>query len=411
MLLQFNDVTIILMYLAIILISGFLMTRITKLLKLPDVTGYILAGIVIGPYALNLLNMETIYHMDFVGDIALGFIAFDVGKFLNYEIFMKSGKKAIIITLFESLLAGLMITAVMYYLFKLDLSFSLLLGAIATATAPASTMMTINQYKAKGEFVDTLLQVVAFDDVVCLLAFSLVAAFINANHNGSFEIMDALLPIGLNIAALGLGLIFGKILSLLITKKRTSGEKLILQVGFLLGLTAMCSMFNISPLLASMVYGASYMNLTRDVTLFNQINEFTPPIFALFFILSGMKLDIGALATLGVIGVAYFVIRIIGKYIGAYLGSYVVNMDKDIRNYLGLALVPQAGVAIGLAFLGERMLPPDIGNKLLTIILASSVLYELVGPVSAKLALIYSGAIKKHKLSSPVKVSKISEDL
>jgi len=377
------------------LISGFLMTRVTKPLKLPNVTAYIIAGILIGPYVLKLISTEIVDNMSFVGDIALAFIAFDVGKFLKKEVFLRSGLRAIIITLFESLVAGAVITLAMRFMFKLEWDFSLLLGAIATATAPASTMMTINQYKAKGEFVDILLQVVALDDMVCLITFSLVATFINANKAGTFMLTDALLPILHNLGALVIGFVFGIILGRILTPTRSDDNRLILTIAMLLGLSALTSMFDISPLLSCMVFGITYINTTEDKKLYTQINHFTPPILSLFFILSGIKLDVGSLATLGVIGVAYFFIRIIGKYIGSYVGCHLTGKDRAICNYLGFALVPQAGVAIGLAFLGYRILPPDVGNRLLTIILSSSVLYEIIGPASAKFALFYSGSIKK----------------
>ncbi|MCK9443416.1 MAG: cation:proton antiporter [Tissierellaceae bacterium] len=392
---QMNEVTIILMSLSIMLISGFLMTRVTKPLKLPNVTAYIISGILIGPYFLKLIPIDMVDSMSFVGDIALAFIAFDVGKFLKKEVFIRSGVASIIITLFESLVAGAVITLAMRFLFKLEWDFSLLLGAIATATAPASTMMTINQYKAKGEFVDILLQVVALDDMVCLITFSLVATFINANKAGGFLLSDALLPILHNLGALIIGFVFGLILGKILTPTRSDDNRLILTIAMLLGLSALASMFDISPLLSCMVFGITYINTTEDKKLYTQINHFTPPILSLFFIMSGIKLDVSSLSTLGIIGVGYFFIRIIGKYVGSYVGCYLTGKGKNVCNYLGFALVPSAGVAIGLAFLGYRILPPDMGNRLLTIILSSAVLYELIGPASAKFALFYSGAIKK----------------
>ena len=409
--LQDNNVSIILIQLTILLLSGFLITRITKILKLPNVSGFIIAGILIGPYSLKIVRMEVINHMDFIGDIALSFIAFDVGKFLKKELFKGNGIQSIIITLFESLLAGILITLSMYFIFKLNWSFSLLLGAIATATAPASTMMTINQYKAKGKFVNTLLQVVALDDVVCLLTFSIVATFIGARHTGYFSFVHAILPILFNIGGVGLGYLFGIILSKLISPDRSDDNRLILTTTLLLGIAGICSIFHISPLLACMVFGATYINTTNNEMLFYQVNKFTPPIFSLFFVISGTKLDLNALKTLGVIGVAYFLIRILGKYIGAYYGSLVAGADEKIRNFLGFALIPQAGVSIGLAYLGQRILPIDSGNMLITIILASSVLYELIGPISANLSLLCSGAIKFEKYKDAPKFVQICQDL
>ncbi len=338
---QLNDTTIVLLSLSIILLTGFLMTRITKLAKLPNVTGYIIAGVLIGPYVLNLVPYEMVENMGFVSDIALAFIAFGVGRFFKKEAFKETRLGIIVITLLESLLAGIIVTLCMHYIFRLDWNFCLLLGAIATATAPASTMMTIRQYHARGNFVNTLLQVVALDDAVCLIAFSIVTAIINANIGA-----------------------------------------------------------NISPLLSCMLFGTTYINMTKDKALYKQVEKFTPPILSIFFVLSGMSLDITSFNTLGIIGAAYFIFRIAGKYLGAYLGCMITKTTKAVRNYLGLALIPQAGVAIGLAFLGKRVLPDTMGNMLLTIILSSSVLYELIGPACAKIALIYSGSIKKDKLTT-----------
>lgn len=396
---QFNETTIILISLSAMLLSGFIVTRITKMLKLPNVSGFIIAGMLIGPFGLNIIPFDIISSMSFVGDIALAFIAFDVSGYLKKEIFKANGSKIIIITVMESLIAGVLITLSMRFIFSFDWNLSLLLGTIAMATAPASTMMTINQYKASGEFVNVLLQVIALDDVVCLIAFSVVTAFISGTANGVFSITLIILPILYNIVSLGIGFVLGIILSKLLTPNRSNDNRLILVVGLLLGLSGLCSIFDISPLLACMAFGATYINTTQDKELYVQVHNFTPPILSLFFILSGIKLDINSLYKLGTVGVAYFIIRIVGKYTGAYLGSKVTGLDDKISNYLGLAIIPQAGVAIGLAFLGQRLLPPDVGNRMMTIILASSVLYELIGPTCAKIALIKSGAIENEKIS------------
>lgn len=395
---NFNNITSILFALAIILLSGFLLTRITKLVKLPNVTGYIIAGILIGPYVFNLIPRDMVQNMGFVSDIALAFIAFGVGRFFKKETFKETGFGIIIITLLESLLAGILVSIAMRYLFHLNWSFSLLLGAIATATAPASTMVTIRQYHARGNFVNTLLQVVAFDDAVCLIAFSLASVFVNANAGGNISFSEVIMPIVYNIGALAIGLIGGVILSKIISPKRSEDSRLILTISLLLAISALCAAVDVSPLLSCMLLGTTYINITKDKELFKQIERFTPPILSIFFVVSGMNLNIGSFSTLGIIGVSYFFIRIIGKYLGAYLGCVIAKTSKEVKNYLGLALIPQAGVAIGLAFLGQRILPEDMGNMLLTIILASSVLYELIGPACAKIALIYSGSIKKRQI-------------
>jgi len=393
-----SEGTEVLLVLSIILFAGFIMTRLTNTLNIPKVSGYILAGVLIGPCCLNMIPETMIVHMGFVSDLALAFIAFGVGKFFKKEVIRQTGSKIVIITLFETIVAGALVTLVTRFVFGLDMEFALILGAIATATAPASTMMTINQYKAKGEFVNTLLQIVALDDVVCLMAFSIVAAIAGGSGGQNVTAKEIMLPILYNILALALGFFCGYFLSRLLIPSRSKDNRLILAIAMLVGIAGICASYDISPLLACMVFGASYINFTRDKKLYRQINNFTPPIMSIFFVVSGMNLDITALKTVGAIGLGYFVVRIIGKYLGTYISCVILKMDKKIRNYMGLALIPQAGVAIGLAFLGERLLPDEKGKLLLTIILASSVLYEMVGPVCAKLALIFSGCITTEKM-------------
>ena len=389
-----DESTIVLCSLAMILFAGFLVTRLTKYLRLPNVSGYIIAGVLIGPGCLRLTPQDILTHMGFMSDIALAFIAFGVGKFFKKEVILEAGFQIILITVLEALTAGALVTVSMRFLFHMNWNFALILGAIATATAPASTMMTIHQYHARGKYVTTLLQVVALDDVVCLLTFSVVVAVVNASTDGSISLSDVFVPILGN----GAGMLFGAacafFLSRLLTPARSKDNRLILTIAMLLGISGVGAVFGLSPLLSCMVFGAVYMNLTDDRKLFKQINRFTPPIMSMFFIISGMNLDLGAIRTAGVIGISYFLIRIAGKYSGAYMGCGLTGMPANIRNYLGLALIPQAGVAIGLAFLGKRLLPPEIGDMLLTIILSSSVLYELVGPACAKASFFLSGAIK-----------------
>ena len=217
---QLNDTTIILLSLSVILLAGFLLTRITKMAKLPDVTGYIIAGVLIGPFVMNIIPREMVENMGFVSDVALAFIAFGVGRFFKKEVFQETGLGIIVITLLESLSAGILITISMRFIFHLHWDFSLLLGAIATATAPASTMVTIRQYHARGNFVNILLQVVAFDDAVCLIAFSAAAAFINANAGANVSASEIILPIACNIGALIIGFVSGIMLSNYPNKKQ-----------------------------------------------------------------------------------------------------------------------------------------------------------------------------------------------
>ena len=391
----------ILLSLGVILLGGFGSTRITKKLRLPYVSGYIICGILIGPHILGLIPKAVVDSMGFVSDIALAFIAFGVGRFFKKETLASTGPAVLFITVLEAVLAGAAVTLVMLFCFHLDLNLSLLLGAIATATAPASTMMTIRQYHARGTFVNLLLQIVALDDVVCLLVFSLISAIVNARSGGGVTVSGVLLPLLYNILAMGLGAAFALLLARMLPPSRSRDNRLILAVAMLLLLTGLCATVNVSPLLSCMVFGAVYINRTSDKKLYKQINKFTPPIMILFFVISGMKLDLSVLTAFGLVGVVYFLVRIVGKYAGAYMGCRMTQQEPKTCLYMGAALVPQAGVAIGLAYLAERMLPERIGSLLVTIILASSVLYELIGPACAKMALFRSGAIKTKAPDAP----------
>lgn len=404
-----SPVSISIISIAIMLFAGFLLTRLTKLLRLPNVTAYIVAGILIGPFCLNLIPSSFVEGSSFLADIALAFIAFSTGEFFQIDVLKKNGPKVIIITVFEALLATILVFLVSYFLLRLDLSFSLVLGALAAATAPASTMMTIRQTHAQGEFVDTLLQVVALDDVVGLLAYSVAISISVAVSSGSFNVVSILKPIGFNLAALLIGGFCGLLMKWLMPKKRSTDNRLIISIAVLFSFCGLCSLFDVSPLLGCMCMSMVYINLTKDDKLFKQLNYFTPPILLLFFVRSGVSFDLSALfssSSIGavpiiVIGVVYFFVRILGKYGGAYLGCLTVKKDKKVRNYLGLALIPQAGVAIGLAALGARTLGGEEGNALETIILASSVLYELIGPACAKLSLYLSKSYSKDGTISP----------
>ncbi len=398
MLKNFSSVSQVIISIAVMMIVGYIFARIAKKLRLPNVTGYIVAGIIVGPYCIDIIPQTVIDGMSFLADIALAFIAFSTGEFFKLSTLKKNGSKNIIITVFEALLASILVFIIMYFALGLNLAFSIVLAALAAATAPASTMMTIRQTRSKGEFVDTLLQVVALDDVVGLVAFSVAIAVATASLAGSVSATDIILPIVYNIVAFVVGGVLGLLLKVLISKRSTD-NRLIIAVAIILGFCGICSLMDVSPLLGCMAMGTVYMNSAKDDKIFKQLNYFTPPILLLFFVRSGanFKLDallgggmaIGGMSLL-VIGIVYFFVRIAGKYAGAFLGCLVTKTDKKVRNYLGLALIPQAGVAIGLATLSARMIGGDMGSAMETIILASSVLYELIGPACAKSALYLS---------------------
>lgn len=387
--------------LATMLFFGFLLTRITKKLKLPNVTAYIITGILIGPYCFNLVSMDVVKGMTFLPDIALAFIAFGVGEYFKLDIIKKNGYKVIIITLFEALMASLFVFLVLFFICRLDFGFSLVLAALASATAPASTLMTIRQTKAHGDYVNTLLQVVALDDVVSLLAYSVAISIATSLLVGSVAfnpINMIVLPLLKNILIIIIGFVFGVVLKFLLLK-RSEDNRLIISISLLLAFCGIATLLDVSPLLGCMIMGASYINLSNDESLFKQLNYFNPPILLLFFVYSGINFDLNSIVSMNVsmgvypllvIGILYFITRIIGKYIGSYLGCKIVKKPKNTTNFLGLALVPQAGVAIGLAALGARSLGGELGNNLQTIILASSVLYEIIGPTLSKLGLYLS---------------------
>lgn len=415
-----SGVTSVIISIALMLFLGFLMTRLTKKLRLPNVTAYIVTGILIGPYCLDLIPQSVIGGMDFLSDIALAFIAFSTGEFFKLSTLRKNGMKVVVITVLEALMATAVVFVVTYFVLGVDLSFSIVLAALASATAPASTVMTIRQTGAHGDFVDTLLQVVALDDVVGLIAYSVAISLALALNMGAAALNAAsvLQPIAINLGVFLLGGLFGVFLKWLMPKKRSTDNRLIISISLLFAFCGICAMLDVSPLLGCMSMGTIYINITNDEKLFKQLNYFTPPILLLFFVRSGLSFKLDALVNtstavgttpLLLVGIVYFFMRIVGKYAGAFLGSKLVNKPKETRNYLGLALIPQAGVAIGLAALGARTLGGEAGIALETVILASSVLYELVGPACAKLSLYLSKSYSS-KLEDIVPEERVLEE-
>ena len=284
----------IIISIALMLITGFAMTRITKRLRLPNVTAYILSGVLLGPYVLNLVPENIVEGMDFLNDIALAFIAFSTGEFFRFSTLKKNGAKVVVITVLEACLASVIVFIVSFFILGLDINFSLVLGALASATAPASTVMTIRQTHAKGDFVDTLLQVVALDDVVGLVAYSAAISVALANASGHFSAGSVLKPIGMNILVLIIGCLFGVILKVLL-QKRSTDNRLIVSIALLFAFCGICTLLDVSPLLGCMAMGTVYINLSDDERLFKQLNYFSPPILLLFFVRSGLNFDLSAL--------------------------------------------------------------------------------------------------------------------
>ena len=325
---------------ALMLFLGFAMTRLTKRFRLPNVTAYIAVGILIGPYCLNLIPETVIDGMDFLSDIALAFIAFSTGEFFKLSVLKKNGGKVVVITVLEAFMASLLVFAATYCVLGVDIVFCIVLSALAAATAPASTMMTIRQTGARGDFVDTLLQVVALDDVVGLIEYSVAISLATALSIGSSNVGagNILTPIGINLGVLLLGGVFGLFLKLLL-QNRSTDNRLIVSVSLLFAFCGICALLDVSPLLGCMSMGTVYINITNDEKLFKQLNYFTPPILLLFFVRSGLSFRLDALVNTSVsvggmpllpIGIVYFITRILGKYIGAFLGCLSVKKSKEV---------------------------------------------------------------------------------
>lgn len=397
-----SGVASIILSVALMLLFGFALTRISKRLRLPNVTAYIAAGILLGPYALDLIPTEVVSGLSFLSDIALAFIAFGVGEFFKMSALRKNGWRVLVITLSEALLSSLLVFLATHFLLGLDFSFSLVLAALASATALTSTVMTIRQTGARGDFVDTLLQVMALDNVVSLFAYSVAISVAVAALGGGILSFDTVaMPILRNLLGIVIGGALGLLLRLLIPAGRSTDNRLIIVVALLFLFCGVCSIIDVSPLLGCMMIGAVYTNLGGDDKLFLQVAYFSPPILLLFFVRSGIAFRLDTLFAGGgtyiafpliLVSLVYFFVRMGGKIGGAYLGCLAAGKERRIRNYLGFAEIPQAGVAIGLAALGARAIGGEAGATLETVVVAAGVLYEIVGPVLAKLALYLSGS-------------------
>ncbi len=390
----------IILSVSLILMGGFAMTRITKRLRLPNVTAYIIAGILLGPVCLDAVPQSVIDGTEFLSDISLAFIAFGVGEFFKLSALKRCGLSAMLITFAEALIVFSAMFGVLHFLLRLDISLSVVLSALAAATAPTSTMMTIRQTRARGAFVDTLLQVMAFDNLVSLVAYSVAISVALSLIHGGFELTAVALPILKNIAAAFLGAVFGVIMKLFLGG-RSEDNRLIIVVGLLFAFCGVCTLLDVSPLLGCMMIGTVYINLTGDSKLFLQVAYFTPPLLLIFFVRSGLNFNFSALThggsfggvPLWCIGIVYFSVRLITKYVGAFVGASVTRQSAEIRRYLGMALIPQAGVAIGLSTLGARALGGEIGDALETVVLFACILYEFIGPPLARWSLSLSNSI------------------
>lgn len=385
----------IMLKISIVLAAGLLGGKLANRLKLPNVTGYIIAGLFLGSSFFKLLSEQELAQLDIVSEMALAFIAFSIGSELVYSELRKVGKKIMIITIFEALGAVLLVFVAMFFLFGQPLSFSLVLASMSAATAPAATLLVMRQYRAYGPLTKTIIPVVALDDVLGIVAFGIAIPIARLTMN------DAALSVGQSIlhilweifGSLLIGGILGLGLTLIGTKLKARDD---FQVTALvaIGLGMGCAkVMGLSPLLVNMMVGLMLVNLSpQHEKAFNAINDFVPPFYVLFFALAGAGLDLSVLKAVGMIGMAYVFARGIGKALGAFVGAVSTKAEKVISRYLGLALLPQGGVSIGLSILVRQQLP-EFAKEITTIIMFSVLIYEITGPIFAKIAIQKAGEI------------------
>ena len=382
--------------LAVILLSGLLCGRLVKHLRLPNVTGYLLAGLLLGPYAIGFLQEGFVSRLDFISEMALAFIAFSIGGEFKASYFRRVGATPIVIAIFEGLGAVIAVVAALLAAGQ-NLPFSLILGAIASATAPAATVMVIKQYKAKGPLTSTLLSVVALDDAVALIAFGFSVALAKNLTGAGASIMASL---GEPVLEVGLSLVLGAALgaAFLIPLRffKKDSNRLCIAIAFIFLGTALADMLGASALLTNMVMGAALVNLCKSAPdIFRIADSVTPPIFMMFFVVSGAELNLAVLPTVGVAGIVYIVMRVAGKWLGATLGAAVMRAEPVIKKYLGPTLIPQAGVAIGLTLVAQDVVP-EYAPAIRAIVLCGTLIYEIFGPMVAKLCLTRAGEIQEN---------------
>ena len=413
-----------LLNISISLLMGLMLSRVAKLAKLPAVTAYLVAGILVGPYCLGAFgvkglgftSMTELKGYSILCDIALGFIAFSIGNEFRVSQLKKIGKQAAIVGVFQAVVTTLLVDAALILLHlampeKLPLQSAIVLGAIASATAPAATLMVVKQYKAKGPVTDILLPVVALDDAVGLVLFAVsfgVAKAIGAGNVDLVSVMvEPLLEVTLSIA---LGAVMGILFHFCERFFHSRSKRLSVSIAFVFMTIALSMLqFSIggvhiafSSLLTCMMLGTVFCNICDfSEELMERVDRWTAPLFILFFVLSGAELELSVFtdAMIILIGVVYILSRSVGKYSGASLSAKLSGCDDNIVKYLGITLLPQAGVALGMAMKAQA-LGPEIGLLISNITLFAVLIYELVGPMLTKIALTKAGDINPEGATS-----------
>ena len=408
-----------LLSISIALCAGLLVSRFVKPLKMPAVTGYLIAGILIGPYCLGRLgvtgvgftSMSEVKALSLFNDVALGFIAFAIGNEFRLSQLRQTGKQATVIGIFQALAAAILVDAVLISLHftvlgdSLPLADAITLGAIATATAPAATLMVVRQYKAKGKLTDLLLPIVALDDAVGLVVFAVSFGVAKAMNNGNFDMTSILVePVLEIILSLLMGFVMGSIFSAAEKYFKSNSKRLSLSITFVI-MTVALSMIDVeiggvhigfSSLLVCMMLGTVFCNICDfSAEIMEKTDKWTAPLFILFFVLSGSELELNVFANAAAvtIGIAYIITRSIGKWLGASVSARFMNCDPQIQKYLGITLLPQAGVALGMSVTVAQTLGPD-GELVRNIVLFGVLIYELVGPTLTRIALTRAGDIQ-----------------
>ena len=405
----------------IALFVGLMMTRLFKLmhLKFPDVTAFLLAGLVVGPYCLGKLGVkgvgfikpEDIEHIRVISNVALGFIAFDIGNEFRMSQLKTFGKAALVIGVVQSVFATLVVDLVLIALYKvlgpdkLPLPVAITLGAIASATAPAATLMVVRQYKAKGPLTDLLLPIVALDDAVGLVVFAVSLGVAQAFNGGTLTITSvAVEPLIEIISSLVLGTFMGLILTGLEKLFFSNSNRLSLTIAFVMLTITLSNMkiqftdellVTFSPLLVCMMLGTIFCNFSEfSPDIMERTEQWTSPLYAAFFVISGAELDLGVLRypSIIIIGLVYILARSLGKYYGARGSCKAMKCDENVTKYLGITLLPQAGVALGMVVTAE-VLGDEMSSMIRNIILFSVLVYEIIGPMLTKMALIKAGEV------------------
>ena len=406
---------------ALALIAGLMMTRVFKYCKLnfPDVTAFLIAGVLVGPFVFGRLgihgigftSMEDLESVAFLSDVALGFIAFDIGNEFRLDHLKKTGVAATVIGIFQALLATLLVDAALIALYVIlgpdvmPLPVAITLGAIASATAPAATLMVVRQYKAKGPVTELLLPIVALDDAVGLVVFSVSIGIAQAMTGGEIDVITVVVnPVLEIIFSLILGAVMGWLLTLVEKIFFSNSNRLSMTISFVVMTIAMASrefplgggvLISFSPLLVCMMLGTLFCNLSEySADIMDRSQRWTAPLYATFFVLSGASLDFTVFsAPVNImIGVIYILARCLGKYCGAYISSTFMKCSRTVRTYLGITLFPQAGVALGMVVTAES-LGEEMGGMIRNIILFSVLIYELIGPQLTRIALTKAGEI------------------